>query len=250
MSSLQASATSSAPLARRCCQLHRLGLVSYLQAWQWQQQLVSARKRDASLSDVLLLLEHPPVYTLGQGASLEFLKFDPQATEAEVHRVERGGEVTYHAPGQLVAYPILNLNFYRRDLHWYLRSLEEVIIRVLALYGLSAERIAGRTGVWVQGCKLAAVGIKVSRWITMHGVSLNVDPDLQGFERIVPCGLADQPVGSLAQFCPGVRLETVREQVAAAFALVLGLEFHSAPDVFEAPEAQSSGNLALGSQSV
>ncbi|MBD2103199.1 lipoyl(octanoyl) transferase LipB [Leptolyngbya sp. FACHB-261] len=215
------SVTSTA--LRRRCYLYQLGQIPYLEVWNWQRQLVEARKQNPGLPDVLLLLEHLPVYTLGQGASLEFLKFQTDST-VELHRVERGGEVTYHCPGQLVAYPILNLNFYQRDLHWYLRILEEVVIRVLALYGLPAERIPGLSGVWVEGRKLAAVGIKVSRWLTMHGIALNVDPDLTGFTQIVPCGIADRPVGSLAQFCPEVRLEVVQQQMATAFATVLGLD--------------------------
>ena len=195
----------------------------YLEAWAWQQCLVSDRKLNPRLEDVLILLEHPPVYTLGQGATTEFLKFDPTQTQYELHRTERGGEVTYHCPGQLVGYPILNLQHYRKDLHWYLRQLEEVIIRVLAVYGLEGTRISGLTGVWVNGRKVAAIGIKVSRWITMHGFALNVCPDLEGFDRIVPCGIPDKPVGSLVQFVPDIAIEQVRQEVAIAFAEVFGV---------------------------
>jgi lipoyl(octanoyl) transferase len=192
----------------------------YSAAWDWQRSLVSERINDPSMADALILLEHPPVYTLGQGASLEFLKFDPASTDWDVFRVERGGEVTYHCPGQLVGYPILNLRYYQQDLHWYLRQLEEVLIRVLDVYGLKGDRVAGMTGVWLEGCKVAAIGIKVSKWITMHGFALNVCPDLTGFERIVPCGIADKSVGSLAQFVPGIDLHQVRQEVAKAFAEV------------------------------
>ena len=183
------------------------------------------RKANPELTAALMLLEHPPVYTLGQGANPDFLKFDPAQTEWQVCRVERGGEVTYHCPGQLVGYPILNLTHYQKDLHWYLRQLEEVLIRVLAGYGLVGERVAGLTGVWVEGRKVAAIGIKVSRWITMHGFALNVCPDLSGFERIVPCGIVDKPVGSLAQFIPDISLEQVQPQVAQSFAEVFQLEW-------------------------
>jgi lipoyl(octanoyl) transferase len=193
-------------------------------AWEQQRSLVAERIKDPTLYDVLLLLEHPPVYTLGQGASLEFLKFDPTEVSWELHRVERGGEVTYHCPGQLVGYPILNLRHYQQDLHWYLRQLEEVLIQVLGLYGLKGDRIAGMTGVWVEGRKVAAIGIKVSRWITMHGFALNVCPDLSGFERIVPCGIANKPVGSLAQFIPDITVEQVRQSVAAIFGEVFNVE--------------------------
>lgn len=201
----------------RSCLLYSKGLTAYKTAWEWQRSLVEARKQNSDLSDVLILLEHYPVYTLGQGSDVGFLKFDPNQSDYELHRIERGGEVTYHCPGQIVGYPILNLNDYQRDLHWYLRQLEEVIIRVLAVYGLAGTRLAGLTGVWVNGRKLAAIGIKVSRWITMHGFALNVNPDLSGFDRIVPCGIADKAVGSLEQFVPGVTISEIKREIAIAF---------------------------------
>jgi lipoyl(octanoyl) transferase len=197
----------------------------YLIAHQWQRSLYAERIKNPDLDDVLILLEHPSVYTLGQGATLEFLKFDPDNSEYEVHRVERGGEVTYHCPGQLVGYPILNLQRYRKDLHWYLRQLEEVLIRVLAVYNLQGERSAGFTGVWLEGQKVAAIGIKVSRWITMHGFALNVCPDMTGFERIVPCGIQDKPVSCLAQWIPDISCPEVRSHVAQCFAQVFDVEF-------------------------
>lgn len=217
-------------LERRLCQLYQKGIISYTTAWEWQRSLVDERRHNPNLRDVLLLLEHPPTYTLGQGASPEFLKFDPTQDEWELHRVERGGEVTYHCPGQLVGYPILNLTYYQKDLHWYLRQLEEVLIRVLANYGLRGERLSGLTGVWVSDRKVAAIGIKVSRWITMHGFSLNICPDLSGFDRIVPCGISDKAVGSLEQFVTSVSFEQVREQVAIAFADVFNVEFVEATE--------------------
>ncbi len=214
--------------SRRYCLLKNRGLMPYLEAWEWQKCLVSDRKLNPTLKDVLILLEHPPVYTLGQGATAEFLKFNPTQSEYELHRIERGGEVTYHCPGQLVGYPILNLNDYCKDLHWYLRQLEQVIIRVVGIYGLEGTRISGLTGVWVEGRKVAAIGIKVSHWITMHGFAINVCPDLEGFDRIVPCGIADKPVGSLAQFIPTITVEQVRHEVAIAFAAVFGVKFVNA----------------------
>ena len=205
------------------CWLYNQGLIPYLVALDWQRSLLQERLHNPGLDDILILLEHPPVYTLGQAAKQEFLKFDPKKTRQEVYRVERGGEVTYHCPGCLVGYPILNLQHYRQDLHWYLRQLEEVLIRVLALYGLRGDRYPGLTGVWLEGVKVAAIGIKVSRWITMHGFALNVCPDLTGFAVIVPCGISDKPVGSLAQWVPGINLDQVRLQVAVAFAEVFGV---------------------------
>ncbi|HEY9861311.1 MAG TPA: lipoyl(octanoyl) transferase LipB, partial [Candidatus Obscuribacterales bacterium] len=126
------SSISVPHLTQPNCWLYTPGLVPYEVTWAWQRSLVAQRREDPELSDVLLLLEHPPVYTLGQGASLDFLKFDPAQSDFQLCRVERGGEVTYHCPGQVVGYPILNLNRYRKDLHWYLRQLEEVLIQVLA----------------------------------------------------------------------------------------------------------------------
>ena len=220
---METSLNDSAQPQRRQCWLYNQGLVSYPAALDWQRSLLKERVNNPSLDDVLILLEHPPVYTLGQGARLEFLKFDPDKTNWDVYRVERGGEVTYHCPGTLVGYPILNLQHYRKDLHWYLRQLEEVLIRVLAVYGLKGSRLPGLTGVWLEGIKVAAIGIKVSRWITMHGFALNVCPDLTGFERIVPCGISDKRVGSLAEWIPEINMDQVRLLVAAAFAEVFGV---------------------------
>ena len=215
---------STNTLDQRKCLLYSQGLMQYLEAHTWQKSLQFLRIQDPSLDDVLILLEHPPVYTLGQAASQDFIKFDPSENIYEVHRIERGGEVTYHCPGQLVGYPILNLQYYQKDLHWYLRQLEEVIIRTLAIYKLPGERIPGLTGVWLEGRKVAAMGIKVSRWITMHGFSLNVCPDMKGFERIVPCGIKDKPVASLAEWIPEITCAEVRLSLADSFAEVFGVE--------------------------
>jgi lipoyl(octanoyl) transferase len=204
--------------------LHWAGQVPYEVSWEWQRSLVTLKKCDPSQPDGLLLLEHPPVYTLGQGASLEFVKGSAAARAIPLHRTERGGEVTYHTLGQLVGYPILDLRHYRQDLHWYLRQLEEVIIRAIAPFGLTGERVDGLTGVWVEGRKVAAIGIKVSRWITMHGFALNVCPDLQGFQDIVPCGIADRPVGALAEWRPDLTVEMMREAIAQAMADLFHLE--------------------------
>lgn len=208
----------------RFCWLFNQELVDYQVAWEWQRSLVAERREQPNLEDLLILLEHYPVYTLGTGAKREFIKFNLDNSDYQVYRIERGGEVTYHCPGQLVGYPILNLRHYRQDLHWYLRQLEEVLIRVLASYDLPGERLPGYTGVWLSGCKVAAIGVKVSRWITMHGFALNVCPDLTGFTRIIPCGITDKPVGSLAQFIPDISVEEVRGKVAIAFAEVFGVQ--------------------------
>ena len=211
----------------RLCGLKIQAITPYSLAWAHQRSLVAARIADPDLPDILLLMEHPPVYTLGTGSDIKFIKFNLDKTDKEVYRIERGGEVTYHCPGQLVGYPILNLRYYQQDLHWYLRQLEEVILQTIAIYGLSGERIAGLTGVWVEGYKIAAIGIKVSHWITYHGFAINVCPDLSGFAEIIPCGIANKPVGSLRQFLPNISLMQVQQDLSRVFASVFGVELFS-----------------------
>ena len=211
----------------RLCGLKIQAITPYSLAWAHQRSLVAARIADPDLPDILLLMEHPPVYTLGTGSDIKFIKFNLDKTDKEVYRIERGGEVTYHCPGQLVGYPILNLRYYQQDLHWYLRQLEEVILQTIAIYGLSGARIAGLTGVWVEGYKIAAIGIKVSRWITYHGFALNVCPDLSGFAEIIPCGITNKPVGSLQQFLPNISLRQVQQDLSRVFASVFGVELFS-----------------------
>ncbi|TRU23057.1 MAG: lipoyl(octanoyl) transferase [Microcystis aeruginosa Ma_SC_T_19800800_S464] len=211
----------------RLCELKIQEITPYALAWSQQRSLVAARIANPDLPDILLLLEHPPVYTLGTGSDIKFIKFNLDKNDKEVYRIERGGEVTYHCPGQLVGYPILNLRYYQQDLHWYLRQLEEVILQTIAIYGLSGERIGGLTGVWVEGYKIAAIGIKVSRWITYHGFAINVCPDLSGFTEIIPCGIANKPVGSLQQFLPNISLIEVQRDLSRVFASVFGVELFS-----------------------
>ncbi|MEL4894426.1 lipoyl(octanoyl) transferase LipB [Crocosphaera sp. Alani8] len=217
--------STSTSLQPRRCKLKNLGMISYEAAWEMQRSLVKQRIENPLLEDTLILLEHPPVYTLGTGSNTQFIKFDPKQSVVPVYRTERGGEVTYHCPGQLVGYPILNLRYYQRDLHWYLRQIEEVIIEVLNYYQLPGERIPGLTGVWVNNCKVAAIGIKVKRWITMHGFSINVCPDLQGFQHIIPCGIKDKSVGSLQQFIPEISLEEIQTRVIDSFAKHFCVEY-------------------------
>ena len=210
--------------SKRDCTLFNQKIVKFDRAWKNQRSLVAERIENADLNDVLILLEHPPVYTLGTGSTLNFVNFDLETSGFEIYRIERGGEVTYHCPGQLVGYPILNLRYYQQDLHWYLRQLEEVIIKTVANYGLKAYRLPDFTGVWLEGKKIAAIGIKVKRWITMHGFALNVCPDLSGFKHIVPCGIKDKPIGSLQEFVPDITVERVRIDLAKVFASVFQVE--------------------------
>jgi lipoyl(octanoyl) transferase len=144
-----------------------------------------------------------------------------------VHSIGRGGEVTHHCPGQVVGYPILNLQRHQPDLHWYLRQLEQVLMEVLGSYGIAADRKPGLTGVWVGETKVAALGIQVKRWITCHGFALNVCPDLTGFEAIVPCGIADYPVGSMEQFKPDLSRDAVQQQIIKYFSQGFNLEFQT-----------------------
>jgi lipoyl(octanoyl) transferase len=178
-------------------------------------------RREGHVPDALVLVEHPHVITLGTGSHPEHILAD--AAELErlgIERVEvgRGGDVTYHGPGQLVGYPILDLKPDRKDLHRYLRDLEEVLIRVVAGFGLRGERLAGMTGVWVPGGKIAAIGVRVSSgWITSHGFALNVSTDLDRFQTIVPCGIPDREVTSLARElgAPPDRARVERDVIAA-----------------------------------
>jgi lipoyl(octanoyl) transferase len=218
-------AQSSQPSLFRLCRLYDLEAVPYGQAWAWQKELLNYRITHPNSPETLILLEHPPVYTLGTGSTLAHLNFDPDTAPYELHRTERGGEVTYHCPGQIVVYPILDLRGFQQDLHWYLRQLEEVIIRTLNEYGLVGDRIPGLTGVWLEGHKVAAIGIKVSRWVTMHGFALNVCPDLAGFREIVPCGIADRPVGRLVDWIPTINPLKVRQTLIRIFAEVFEVEY-------------------------
>jgi lipoyl(octanoyl) transferase len=220
--------TKTSSSGRRICCLYQVRQMPYPDAWQWQQQLLRERILNPDGPETLILLEHPPVYTLGTGSSLSHVKFDPKTDAYDLYRTERGGEVTYHCPGQLVGYPILNLRHFQTDLHWYLRQLEEVIILTLSQYGLVGERLPGLTGVWVAGRKVAAIGIKVSRWITMHGFALNVNPDLTGFERIVPCGLVNRPVGSMADWLPNLDCQEVKTCLAQSFAKIFEVKYQEA----------------------
>ncbi|XP_021732835.1 plastidial lipoyltransferase 2-like [Chenopodium quinoa] len=193
------------PLSNRCeyIDLHNV-LVPYGEAWALQKAIVKEKKylieRNEECPDTLIMLQHPPVYTLGTGSSEEFLKFNWKDSLHDVIRTERGGEVTYHGPGQLVMYPIINLRNHNKDLHWYLRALEEVVIRALfSTFSIEASRLKGFTGVWVGNQKLSAIGIRVSQWIAYHGLALNVSVDLTPFQQIVPCGIRDREVGSIKQ---------------------------------------------------
>jgi lipoyl(octanoyl) transferase len=205
--------------------VRRLGLVPYGEALALQASLVEER-RHGRIPDQLLLLEHPPVITLGVKTHnrRDHVLATPEAlADAGVALFEtgRGGDVTYHGPGQLVGYPILDLNPDRRDVHRYVRDLEEVLIRAAATLGVDAGRVEGLTGVWVGRDKLAAIGVRISRWITSHGFAFNVATDLSHFGLIVPCGIADKGVTSLETLLGSpVPMAAVEEAVVSSFCQV------------------------------
>ncbi len=199
----------------RNCELQDLGRMSYEAAFALQQELVQRRTQDL-IPDQLLFVEHPHVITIGRNGRLENLLAREEVLSRAgitVHHTDRGGDVTYHGPGQIVGYPIFDLRPWKRDVVAYVRALEQVIIDTLREFDLHAERREGATGVWVSGAKVAAIGIHISRWITSHGFALNLDTDLSYFRYIVPCGLS-LPVTSMRQ----LGCHAGREQVTAALA--------------------------------
>lgn len=210
----------------RALTVQRLGRIAYRDALALQEELVEARHAQR-VHDTLLLLEHEPaVITLGRGAKPENILQSREALAAqgiEVYETGRGGDVTYHGPGQLVAYPIFDLSPDRRDVRKYVSGLEEVMIRVAASYGISAERVQGLNGAWVGTRKIGAVGVRITRWITMHGLALNVSTALDAFELIVPCGIVGRGVTSIVQeLGRDVAMAEVSERMVEAFERVFG----------------------------
>jgi lipoyl(octanoyl) transferase len=210
-------------VALRPLELTYLGTVEYDEGLDLQEEL-RARVASGEACDQLLLLEHPPVVTIGKNAREDNVVFssDELARRGiELRRAGRGGDVTFHGPGQLVGYPILNLDPDRRDVHRYVRDLEEVIIRTLGDFGVASGRIPGLTGVWIGDLKVAAIGVRISRWVTTHGFAFNVRTDLDYFDAIVPCGIRDRGVTSLSRILRrDVAISEVRERLAERFAEV------------------------------
>jgi lipoyl(octanoyl) transferase len=209
----------------RHCELLDLGRLDWLEAFRIQQQFVAERKR-GERADTLLFVEHPHVVTLGRNAHEQnvLASADILARAGiSLHETDRGGDVTYHGPGQIVGYPILDLREWKRDVHAYVRGVEQFLIDALAALGLSAEREPGATGVWIGGKKVAAIGIHISRWITSHGFALNVDTNLTYFQYIVPCGLT-KPVCSLRSLGCAASHDEVKHAIAASFAKVFDFE--------------------------
>jgi len=206
--------------------------VPYARGLEIQDELVAARQA-GRIPDQLLLLEHDPVFTLGRNARSENVLFPAAALRErgfEVFETGRGGDVTYHGPGQVVGYPILDLAPDRRDVHRYVRDLEEVMIRTCAAYGVEASRVAGLTGTWLGADKVGAIGVRIARWVTSHGFALNVATDLSAFELIVPCGIRGRGVTSLERALGRpVPLDEVMDRLAASFASVFERELRAHP---------------------
>ena len=213
-------------------ELYDLGHASYQPVWDLQksiqQRLIDEKRAEQKgkfngkrLDDILLFVEHPHIYTLGKSGSEEHMlrsMMELQQLEAKFLKIDRGGDITYHGPGQIVGYPIMDLDRHFTDVHKYLRFLEEVMIRVCADYGFEAHRIEGQTGVWVDNEKICAMGIRCSRWVTMHGFALNVNTDLRYFNNIIPCGIDDKSVTSLQELSgKEIDAEEVKERIILHF---------------------------------
>ena len=215
----------------KTCRIINLGLIGYAEAYALQKRVVAARKAEA-IEDVLLLCEHPHVITQGRNGKRAHLLVSERVLRQkgmDYYETSRGGDITYHGPGQIVGYPILNLGTIRRDVVWYVRMLEEAMIRATAEFGVTAERVAGKTGIWVRTGnteeKLAAIGVHVSRWVTSHGFAYNVSTDLRNFDLIVPCGIADRKATSLEKLLGrSVEGKEVAPRIANHLGDLLGLE--------------------------
>ncbi|HMU43846.1 MAG TPA: lipoyl(octanoyl) transferase LipB [Ignavibacteriaceae bacterium] len=196
------------------------GIIDYQEAWDLQKKLLELRYQN-KIADILLLLEHPNTYTLGKVADKNNLLSDQdflKENKITVYEIDRGGDITFHGPGQIVGYPIINLLNWKRDTHEYLRGLEEVIIRTCDEFGLKSKRNPKYTGVWIDDRKIAAIGIKISRWITMHGFAFNINTDLSLFNGIIPCGIKEKSVTSLSkELNVEVEIKIVKEKLLNNF---------------------------------
>ena len=201
----------------------RLGRRKYDEVWEKQKELVNQR-RFGTVSDTLILVEHDPVYTLGKNSNENHL-LQTRDRHVPVYQIERGGDVTFHGPGQLVGYPILDLHHHRLSVSWYMRTLEKVLIQTLGQFSIEARCREGLTGVWVREEKIAALGVRLSRWISMHGFALNVNTDLKFFDGIIPCGIFEYDVTSMSQILgEEVSLVEVEETLITIFRLLFSFQ--------------------------
>ncbi|MCK4641460.1 MAG: lipoyl(octanoyl) transferase LipB [Candidatus Marinimicrobia bacterium] len=196
-----------------------LGNCAYGKAWEIQKETHAKRVRN-EVPDTLILVEHPHVYTLGKNATAQHLIASQDYLKSkgiEIYNVDRGGDITYHGPGQLVGYPIFNLKDHRESVSWYVHTVEDVLIQMLADYGISAERIDKLTGVWVGNQKIAALGMRVSKWVTMHGFALNVSTDLSLYDGIIPCGIVSKGITRIIDLEPNIQMEQVKRDIIEKF---------------------------------
>ncbi|MDP6401267.1 MAG: lipoyl(octanoyl) transferase LipB [Candidatus Marinimicrobia bacterium] len=193
-----------------------LGQLPYQEVWAYQKKIQSKRIA-GEIEDTLLMVEHEPVYTLGKNANENHL-LQSRDQSVDVFNIERGGDITFHGPGQLVGYPILDLSHYKKSISWYMRTLEQIIIDTVSEFGIEAKRIKGLTGVWVGDEKIAALGVRIRRWVTMHGFSINVNTDLTFYDGIIPCGIFDHGITSMEQLlCRPQDMEKVKKVVRSKF---------------------------------
>jgi len=209
--------------ANKSLDVIRLGRKAYEKVWDRQKKLVDER-RMGIVPDTLILVEHDPVYTLGKNSNENHL-LKSRDVHIPVYQIERGGDVTFHGPGQLVGYPILDLHHHRLSVSWYMRTLEEMLIRTVGQFGIEARRREGLTGVWVGEEKIAALGVRLSRWVSMHGFALNVNTDLEFFDGIIPCGIFEHDVTSMSQILgKEVSMVEVEETLVTIFRLLFSFQ--------------------------
>ena len=193
-----------------------LGQRPYQEVWAYQKE-IQAKRIAGEIEDTFLMVEHEPVYTLGKNANENHL-LQSRDQSVDVFNIERGGDITFHGPGQLVGYPILDLSNYKKSISWYMRILEQIIIDTVSEFGIEAKRIEGLTGVWVGDEKIAALGVRIRRWVTMHGFSINVNTDLDFYDGIIPCGIFDHGITSMEQLlCRPQDMEKVKKVVRSKF---------------------------------
>ena len=196
--------------------IHDLGQRPYQEVWDYQKE-IQAKRIAGEIEDTLLMVEHEPVYTLGKNANENHL-LQSRDQSVDVFNIERGGDITFHGPGQLVGYPILDLSNYKKSVSWYMRTLEQIIIDTVSEFGIEAKRVEGLTGVWVGDEKIAALGVRIRRWVTMHGFSINVNTDLTFYDGIIPCGIFDHGITSMEQLlCRPQNIEKVKKVVRSKF---------------------------------
>ena len=199
-----------------------LGLQNYMQSWELQKE-IHEKNKNSEIPDVVLFLEHNNVYTFGKNADKDYLL--GSHPDAEVVQTDRGGQVTYHGPGQLVGYPIINLNNYRKSITWFMRSLENVIINTLKTYDITSANKEGFPGVWVEDDKICAMGVRIARWVTMHGFALNINPDMKYFDGMIPCGIVDHGVTCMHdQSNDAINKEELIRRIALQFEMIFNLD--------------------------